>query len=583
MHKMSLKVIKEAKMTKRPILLIGFILILAVAFVLAGCGSDKKETAGEEVTGVSTVGFTECYNCHSAEQNPSGLLEPFGWHESRHFNANDTPGFPLPDEECAQCHNELGDGELIEDFYAHTGNDIFGTENRAIVACESCHGPGGNHWGLGPLGNDLESPGVLFATCTKCHELGTFHPDDPTTISDRVITDTHIDDPATSDIEGYVLNPEAVSSDLPGNTNNGSCIDCHEQHTVDTTINNEWAESSHGGHIAEDGVVTEEDGPAWVHYDFKQEDRQACQMCHTATGFRNYANDPENYDPVNNVYAATGEQREMLYCWGCHYNNRGGLRSPGPAAGEAVLSFTIDDEPIVIQNVGRSAVCVVCHGGRGSVGALVLEDSRSSRFQGHHAPTAGIMFSAQTHIAYEYAGRNYLNPAFEHFKINQNTDGPCASCHMPGDSHTFEPVERAADGTITEIINQALCDSCHAVTPASLMAAKGGFDEAYTVLNNYVSNVEGFTNYLDLAITGSNYNDTAAVPNNAYGAYQNGKISGDEPCAYVHNPTYAKRIVFDSIDWMDDGLLNGVIDLTGFPEAHAWLNGGDPINAVTRP
>jgi hypothetical protein len=194
------------------------------------------------------------------------------------------------------------------------------------------------------------------------------------------------------------------------------------------------------------------------------------------------------------------------------------------------------------------------------------------------------MFSAQTHIAYEYAGKNYLNPAFEHDEINQDTDGPCASCHMPGASHTFESVERDADGTITEITNQALCEDCHAaMTPAVLNAGREGFAEASEVLNNYVSNAEGFTNYLDLAITSSNYNDTVAVPNNAYGAYQNGKINSDEPCAYVHNPTYARRIVFDSIDWMDNGALDGVIDLTGFPQAHSWMNGGDPINAVTRP
>jgi len=194
------------------------------------------------------------------------------------------------------------------------------------------------------------------------------------------------------------------------------------------------------------------------------------------------------------------------------------------------------------------------------------------------------MFASQTHIAYEYAGQNYINPGFQHDKINSATDGPCVSCHMLGENHTFEAVTTSG-GEITAINNQALCNTCHgsAMTPAVLMAGRDGFAEASSILNKYNSNAAGFTNYLNLAITNSNYSDLTAVPDNAYGAWQNGKLNGEEPCAYLHNPTYTRRIIFDSIDWMDNGALNGTIsfDATAFPKAAAWLGRPGATGVVT--
>ncbi|MBI5657355.1 MAG: hypothetical protein HZC44_11315 [Geobacter sp.] len=114
------------------------------------------------------------------------------------------------------------------------------------------------------------------------------------------------------------------------------------------------------------------------------------------------------------------------------------------------------------------------------------------------------------------------------------------------------------------------------MTPAKLEEEKAGYTQASTVLNNYVSNLAGYLNYLGYAITSSNYNNQVPaqpVSDNDYGAYQNGKLIGDEPCAYVHNRYYAKRLIFDSIDWMDNGVLNGTIsiDATTYPDAALWF------------
>lgn len=419
---------------------------------------------------------------------------------------------------------------------------------------------------------------------------------------------------------------------------NGPCFDCHGHEAktneslnlnakVVSTIYTDWGQSGHAGKLlsakiaSNGGVATTGSAAqnaadkainaytddafmggtsAWSHYNWDStlktdgtDDRGSCQMCHTATGFANYANNSTTYDAARNDFshllgwsqkipagALTGgskRQNEILYCWGCHSNAGNGTMR---ASGQATLGYTLNNQPIIINNVGNSAACVICHGGRGSANeAAPLSATRSTRFNGHHAPTAGILFNEKAHTGYEFQGKDYTNKSFfAHDKIGANGAGPCASCHMASKSHSFAAVTENA-GVITAINNQALCNTCHAaggqyeMTPAKLDEEKAGYKEASDLLNKYVNNTVGFTNYLGFAINGTNYNNLTTVPDNAYGAYQNGKINGDEPCAYVHNRFYVKRLIFDSVDWMDNGVLDGTIsiDATAFPKAAAWL------------
>src|SRR6185369_4639138 len=273
----------------------------------------------------------------------------------------------------------------------------------------------------------------------------------------RTLPSTHVDQKAsTSVIEGYVIRKNQKNP----------CYECHghefkantralaDHPERGTTVFTDWGQSGHAGKLLKQKVaaaatvpaggaaqvdavmksgVTETSGAAWVHYDWDHTlnandvpDRGPCQMCHTSTGFANYANDPAKYDFRNNDFSHLADwkkatataatvssgQNELLYCWGCHTNaGTGKLRSTG----SATISFQLGGQPIVINNVGKSAACVVCHGGRGSVGALTADDTRdTARFQGHHAPTAGIVFAAQTHLALEYPGLSYVNAAFKH-------------------------------------------------------------------------------------------------------------------------------------------------------------------------
>jgi len=63
----------------------------------------------------------------------------------------------------------------------------------------------------------------------------------------------------------------------------------------------------------------------------------------------------------------------------------------------------------------------------------------------------------------------------------------------------------------------------------------------------------------------------------SYGAQQNYRyLSGEEEGAYAHNNNYAKLLIFDSIDWLDDGEFDGLITIPAeYPAARTWYGAGD--------
>ncbi len=106
-----------------------------------------------------------------------------------------------------------------------------------------------------------------------------------------------------------------------------------------------------------------------------------------------------------------------------------------------------------------------------------------------------------------------------------------------------------------------------------------GYNEAGEVLKAYVANT--ITNYLNVAITSANY---ATVADNAYGAFQNAQLSTEEKGAFAHNSVYAKRLIFDSIDWLDNHTFDGTITIpAGYPAARTWFNANATTGVATRP
>jgi hypothetical protein len=68
------------------------------------------------------------------------------------------------------------------------------------------------------------------------------------------------------------------------------------------------------------------------------------------------------------------------------------------------------------------------------------------------------------------------------------------------------------------------------------------------------------------------------------GAAHNFNYLHHEPGAYAHNRFYAKRLIFDSIDWLDNGSMDGQITIDAvYPDARVWLNANVSTGIATRP
>jgi len=630
---------------------------------LAAVGCENCHGAGGEHYGVgpipnATPDFNACGQCHNSRwttEMPSHITyHPEGNNILADYVASPHTkihtGAP-----CAKCHTDEGARQYKDYDTFESLVTVTEVENPSPIQCRTCHDP----HNPGKLLEDEQTSGrgaslkvvasAEYATCTNCHQrhdaqVGASITNLPGSSSSdgasgdliyhaarysRVISSTHYDNPATTDVvEGYTMDP----------ANERSCRDCHNVHAADITINEQWAESGHGGDIIaikeaavaaagfDDhdwesvaiyraaGVAAADN--AFVHYDWDAENRQSCQQCHTSTGFKNYATDPATYDAANNDFShlvgwskdvTTGVitpsgQNEMLYCWACHSNNAGGLR----VKAAVTAGYTYNSLPIDFPDVGSSNTCLVCHSARGNASDIPV--STSGYGASHHGIAGAILFSNLTHVGGEYVGQDYSKPSYFAHDIlgtpadaaTGNTDaGPCAVCHMNAAAgqpdHTFAVVEKDAAGVVVGLKSEA-CINCHtgahgaALTTTDLVAGDGtaaaaaafleeeslGYQEAGQLLKDTLNQANGQTNYTGGVVAASSGTD------NDHRAFQNSLIPGNDAGGYAHNRYYVKRLLFDSIDWLDNAVLDGsiTIDVALYPEAVAWL-GGDAVTGVT--
>ena len=277
--------------------------------------------------------------------------------------------------------------------------------------------------------------------------------------------------------------------------------------------------------------------------------------------------------------------------------------------------YTFNGTQVTFPDVAGSNLCVACHSGYKNRDGMVKsprpdgrENTRSTSFAAHYMNVAGSLFNEKAHMGYEFDtdadgnfAEHYTNPTyFAHDKIGlaaepgTGSNGPCVACHMPSASHTFAAVTKNASDVITAVTNQTLCDSCHTaahglMTAAKVEEEKEDFTQGVALLNAYLSNaianyrgvnLQALTRDQWRAKTGGIY----TYPEQDYGAFQNSLYPKTEKGAYVHNRIYVKRIIFDSIDWLDNGVFNGkiTINATTYPKAAAWF-GANTTGVATRP
>ncbi len=619
--------------------------------------STSVHASGNDGTGavVEADHGQPCVRCHS---NEGGVLSAkYGYTGDRTLMDNATyeglvpPSTSYTAITCETCHEHgaglrpvkthAADGTIVN--WNPSGNS---KANDQFNLCTSCHGLKMNDGTIMASGDivwntDLGGNPTAGTATTKVghHETSWY----------RVIATTHLDnlDNATYGITGYVVRANGENA----------CFDCHghESRTntrevassTDTTytpagtlyynsaastIYTDWSQSVHAGFLLSakitasktgsgttqvDNVMNAEVEQAFNHADWSSSGEQDCQRCHTATGASNFMTSPSTYDPANNDFSdlagwssrsatPSSGQRELIYCWTCHTNPANGVvRNPG--AVPAV--YTYNGATVTFPDVAESNTCITCHSGRGNSDTITNTVHTGTNYShlvahgsvSHHGPTAGTVFSAVSHVGYEFPGQSYANVAyFQHDKIGTaaaeaatGTTGPCASCHM-GDSsaygkasHTFEAVTYtdATATTISTITNPTLCAKCHSgvheMTVAELQKNKDEASDANQLLSDILKQANGQINYAGTDMTAAAFLDGASATVEDLGAVNNsGYLLHSDKGAYVHNRVYFKRLIFDSIDWAQNGALTGSITVpASYTGAATWF-GADATTGI---
>ena len=268
-------------------------------------------------------------------------------------------------------------------------------------------------------------------------------------------------------------------------------------------------------------------------------------------------------------------------------------------AGNAAKEAQVDASGnITFPNVSKSNLCINCHGGREngySIKKSTANFTNVSFINSHYLAAASVLFrtggyryddvSANLDYAdrysfrHRFAGSDTANLVYDslgnkedrNYKATTGDGGPCVSCHMYPVRHTFSPVTKdKATGKITNV-NAGMCTACHTsgMSSATLEEEADDFNASMEALKAQLA-ARGYYFYNAHPYFYTDAAHTTAVKNWASAGDPSGNITGKhnmgaafnynllkhEPGAYTHNRRYTKRLIWDSIDWLDDNTIN---------------------------
>lgn len=545
---------------------VSYLMLGLLAAIIAGCGSGGSSgvTAASTPNAVA-VASAPCIGCHGAfRSSVTGVLVTDDWQASTHHTKNGAS--------CRDCH---------EPAAGHPNN-----------CNNSCHG-GGN-----PANVELVYNPDRSQKCYKCHGLN--FP------ADIMIAKApqHFGNLTTA-LSNTTYRAQYVSSLYVGN-----CRKCHNPHNPSAAIeiSRQWAQSGMG----------DTKSGARQRYDFKTRGTYQpvnetfqfyCVRCHTSTGYIKFVtsgftdlapfagpgfavvqNSPQPVVPAPPDLPSPDKTKEVTACNVCHDDGNGNaygfaLRAVPPvriyynvSTAWTVPTIKLNNSPVDYPDKGASNMCLPCHTGRG-IGQLIkdaatagLNFASAPSISAHDRDTGAIL---ARHGGYEFPGRDYANPdTYLHEFIGMNntrgtgTLGPCIVCHMKSsESHSFEPVTKTVTTTTNIIsgIKSQACARCHdgSFQPAwdgdgtNLQKKRAGEQASLAALAALLK-AKGVPKTINSTLSLRNWEFPygAGTGPNTMGANFNSSLLVNEPGAYVHNDTYAKRLIYDSIDWLNNGALD---------------------------
>jgi len=331
----------------------------------------------------------------------------------------------------------------------------------------------------------------------------------------------------------------------------------------------QWADSGHGDIIAE----------AFRHWDEDGEVEIACAKCHSGEGFLDYSED--------GTVDLPGALPLGHYCDSCH--------TVPPATLYDDLATYTALEPIEFPSMDTASLwsdsnmCMVCHSGRNST--VQVDDDIAATPGGpytfiniHYYAAAATYFGAETQGGYEYTGMDYAGR--NTFGSHEVTEQTCVGCHMPGGpaDHTFEP-------------DLAVCNTCH--TGASFAELQGSpmanYDAIEASKTDLYAEIQAYATgtigtgivysptsypYFFKDLNGNGLPDPNEIEyGNRYDEFDetllkaayNYQVAQKDTNGFIHNGTYVRQLIHDSIE-----------DLGGVPTVPAPGRTGFDLAAASK-
>jgi predicted CxxxxCH...CXXCH cytochrome family protein len=436
---------------------------------------------------------------------------------------------------CVTCHNPA----IVTEFAASKHSTRAGSASCSFchvggvhnpnAACVDCHNPG-SPYGLPwpPTGLEFHNDYSGTNLCANCHNRH----------NPKVVTG----------MSGAAHYNNITSAGYPASyvTSKAVCANCHVSNETNTAVRHQWAKSGHAAFT---------DLP-WTEYDFKT--RSGCVLCHTTTGFISYS--------TGRVTAAWGvasdKTKEVLACNGCHSNVENGVvRTVSP-----IKPFAADT--YVNRNIGPSNICMNCHSGRNNGLSITSDDFTNQVFIAPHYLAAGSILHGKG--GYNFPGQPYAYYSSNSHRVigignssGTGTAGPCIGCHMTASrKHLFKAVSSVTGGLVGKITTNT-CANCHGSSfindPTNINNSQLAYKNSLEVLNQTLI-YRNFPYSVDYPYFSNTNWGTGQSGANTMGAAFNYVLLKKEPGGYAHNPGYAKKLIFDSIDYLYNGSITGSIE-----------------------
>ncbi|HEY3306994.1 MAG TPA: hypothetical protein VGJ93_00935 [Desulfuromonadaceae bacterium] len=503
-----------------------------------------------------------CYTCHSGINHGWSVR---AFEKSTHFTgAHAELYYKMKTKACVVCHN------------SHSTKATFG--EGTATGCQTCHRPG-SPYGIYSSNMTLKAPhgGGSFGTTTPAVTAVAQYMSQGATCADCHSHNNTINAQYAASAHGNTMGPAWTTSsghDWPV-ASGGACNPCHTTKGFINKVN-----SGVAGYIPLT-MVTGQPGQTL-----------GCNACHSNT-------DKGTVQTVPQVVASYKFQTFS-----------GGVWTPANATFPMLKKA---DGTTDTANSSKNNTCLICHSGRESgesIKALADADMSNVSFKNpHYLGAAGMMYAKLAFI--DFTDRATPSSSTSTLTYGQSltatddggklgsthrilgtpamaTDshvggrvlvsgGPCVTCHMSTvKDHTWKINANA--------FNQ-VCVKCHTAEGTTTLTAdnfKTLFLEEQAVpfqdtialavaklkQNFNISYSDTYPYFFDDSLTPATaVKDwtratflgtamSAADAKKLMGACLNIKLMKADPAAYVHSRSYARRVLYDTIDWLDDRTIN---------------------------